>query len=60
MKFPRTSRDETYKKWMLEDMNTARNKEEEIMSTNLEKYPQLKVFYNDPKQKRFDGDMKKN
>ena len=27
MKFPRTSWDETYKKWMLEDMNTARNKE---------------------------------
>ena len=59
MKFPRTSRDETYKKWMLVDMNTALNKDKEIMSTNLEKYPQLKAFYNDPKQKGFDGDIKK-
>ena len=44
---------------MSEDIYNALHKENEIIDASLEKYPQLKAFYNDPKQKGFDGDMKK-
>ena len=58
-KFPRTSWDENYTKWMSEDIYNALHKENEIIDASLEKYPQLKAFHNDPKQKGYDNDMRK-
>ena len=36
------------------------NKEKENIKINLEKYPQLNIFYDDPKQKGYDDIFKKN
>ena len=35
------------KKWMTEDVCNALHKENENIDASLEKYPQLKAFYND-------------